>query len=42
MKNRRNNGKRGLDILIFYMRVAELAEIVGRRTDWNGVNLLLE
>ena len=42
MKNWRNNGKRGLIQLIFYAIVAELAEIVVRRTDWNGVNFLLK
>ena len=42
MKNRRNNGKRDLNILIFYTKVAELAEIVVRKTDWNSVNLLLK
>ena len=39
MKNRRNNGKCDLKILFFYAKVAELAEIVVRKTDWNGVNL---
>ena len=42
MKNWRNNGKRDLIQLIFYTIIAELAEIVVRRTDWNGVNLLLK
>ena len=42
MKNRRNNGKPDLNILVFYMRVADLAEIVVRRTDQNGVNFLLK
>ena len=42
MKNNRNNEKRDLIKLIFYTKVAELAEIVVRRTDWNDVNFLLK
>ena len=41
MKNKRNNGKRDLNILIFCKKVAEVAEIFVRKTDWNGVNFLL-
>ena len=41
-ENRRNNGKRDLKIPIFYTKVAELAEILVRKTDWNGVNRLLK
>ena len=42
MKNLRNNEKRDLNQLIFYTIFAELAEILVRETDWNGVNLLLK
>ena len=42
VKNWRNNEKRDLNQLIFYTIVAELAEILVRETDWNGVNLLLK
>ena len=41
MKNKRNNGKRDLNLLIFYTNVAKLAEIFVRKTDWNGANFLL-
>ena len=42
MENGRSNGKRDLNVLIFYTKVAELAEILVRKTDWNGVNRLLK
>ena len=41
MKNWRSNEELDLNILIFYTKVAELAEIVGRKTDWKSVNLFL-
>ena len=41
MKNWRSNEELDLNILIFYTKVAELAKIVGRKTDWKSVNLFL-
>ena len=39
MKSKPSNGKHDLNILFFYTKVAELVEIIVRKTDWNGVNL---
>ena len=42
MTKKRRNVKLGVNILVFYMKVAQLAELLLIKTDWNGVRLLLK
>ena len=40
--NLRSNEELGQNILIFYAKVAELAEVLVKKTGWNGLNFLLK
>ena len=42
MKNLHSNEELDLNILIFYTKVPDLAEIVASKTDWNGMNIFFE
>ena len=41
MKNKRSNMKLGLNILVFYTKVSELAEKLVKKMGWNDMICLL-
>ena len=41
MKNKRSNVKLGLNILVFYTKVSELAEKLAKKMSWNDMICLL-
>ena len=41
MKTKRSKGKLGLDMLVFYTKVSELAEKLLKKMNWNDMIYLL-